>query len=55
MSNITASKLQKKKRNRFSEAVVFAKDILTDPVKRKLFERKVSLVKCFTTQLFHII
>jgi hypothetical protein len=39
MSNVKSTRLQKKKRKRFKEAVAFAKSILADPEKKLHFKR----------------
>jgi hypothetical protein len=41
MSNIKPSKLQKKGRNRFAEAVAYAQSINNDPVKKASYTKKV--------------
>ena len=41
MSKVKPSKLQKKGRNRFAEAVAYAQSINNDPVKRASYAKKV--------------
>lgn len=41
MSNIKPSKLQKKKRKSFADAVSYAQTILKDPVKKAAYAKKV--------------
>lgn len=41
MSKVKPSKLQKKGRNRFAEAVVYAQAINNDPVKKASYAKKV--------------
>lgn len=41
MSKIKPSKLQKKERSRFAEAVVYAQSINNDPVKKAVYSKKV--------------
>jgi hypothetical protein len=41
MGNIKPTKLQKKKRNRFKEAVAYAQLIMADPVKNAPLKRKI--------------
>ena len=41
MSNVKSTRLQKKKRKKFKEAVAFAQKILANPAKRAAFEAKL--------------
>ena len=41
MSQIQRSELQKQKRNKFAEAVAYAKAINNDPTQKALYKRKV--------------
>jgi len=41
MSKVKPSKLQKKKRNDFAEAVAYAQGILHDPEKKKAYAKKL--------------
>lgn len=41
MSRVKPSKLQKKKRSRFAEAVAYAQAIINNPVEKAAYKRKV--------------
>jgi uncharacterized protein YegL len=39
MSNITQTELQIKGNNKFADAIIFAKDIINDPIKKAKYKR----------------
>lgn len=41
MSKVKTTKLQKKKRKRFKEAVAYAKQILADPEKKAIYKTRI--------------
>jgi hypothetical protein len=47
MSNVKPSKAQKVKRKRFAETVAYAQSILHDPVKKKAYALKSSVLHLF--------